>query len=225
MAKIFKGAASTASNVSDYGRECLEDFPDAPVQALELPGEEPEELDPEAIRAAIMEEARAEAELKVREAYEEGLKRGTDAGRQAFEESIAQCAAALESAAAAMQETRRAFLDSLEPQVLALSKLVAERVLQREVRTDDALIVDTVHRALVKIADRQALRVRVNPNDRAALEEHQVALLESFPAGVSFVVEADENVDPGDCIVDSDVACVEARMEDLLADVLDALSA
>jgi len=226
MAKVFKGDGP-APNVLQYGREALEEFPDAPRPSFDLPEEVTEEEepppDPEAIRAAVMEEARAEAEVKVREASEAGYQRGLEKGQAVFEESIAECAASLHAAAEAMQAARRDFLDGLEPQAAALATLIAERVLQREVRTDPDLILATARRALEQIADRQQMRLRVNPADLAALREHEVTLLEGFEAGVELHIEADDAVAPGDCLVDSQRMHVEARMERMLADVLDAL--
>lgn len=228
MAKIWKDGSPVPPNVLSFGRDSLEEFPDVPSPAYDLPeeaGPEEEEppIDPEAIRAAIMEEARAEAEIKVKEASEAGYQRGLEKGEEAFRESIAECAAALNQAAQAMVSARLAFLESLEPQVAELAALIAERVLQREVRTDPDLVLATVRRALERIADRQRMTVRVSPADLGALQEHKIDLIADFDGEVDMVVEADENVVPGDCLVDSELMHVEARMDRLLADVLAAL--
>ncbi|HPX39768.1 MAG TPA: hypothetical protein PLF51_04985, partial [Candidatus Hydrogenedentes bacterium] len=61
----------------------------------------------------ILEDARQEAELKVREAYAEGLRRGTEAGQAKFAEAVGKAAEALEHAAVAMREAQAEFLLSL----------------------------------------------------------------------------------------------------------------
>ncbi len=228
MAKIWKGASTAPPRVLDFGRDALEEFPDTPPSTYDLPEEgtvevEEEVVDPAAIRAAILEEARAEAEAKVKEAFEAGFQRGMEKGREAFEASVSECAAALHRAAEAMQSARHEFLASLEPQVTELATLIAERVLQREVRTDPDLILSTVRRALACIVDRQHLKLRINPADLEALQEHKIALLADFDGEVDMAVEVDEDVAPGDCLVDSELMHVEARMDCLLAEVLAAL--
>ena len=230
MAKVFKLDEVAAGSFRYFGRELLEEFPDRVPVTLDLPPaqqeaeEEAQAIDPEAIRAAVMAEARAEAEAMVKEAYAKGYERGTQDGREAFEQSIAQSAAALDRAAAAIGTARGAFFESLEPQVVELATLIARRVLSREVRADPELIHRTVRHALEKIADRQRLRVVLNPQDMEAFRTHKLSLLEDFAGVEELEVEADGRVSPGGCEVESELMQVDARLETLLARVLDALS-
>lgn len=228
MAKVLKAEDASGDQIALYDRSTLDEFPDEPRGTVEFtvaPEEdEAEEVDLEALREEVLAEARAEAARKVKEAYEKGLEKGEAAGRQQFEESIAASSEALCAAADAMREAREHFLQSLEPEVVALSKLVAERVLGREIRCDGDLIVETVRRALAKIIDRQRLLVQIHPDDHEALRAHEVTLLEEFDGIDVYRVEPDESIAPGGCIVVSDVSQVDARMDTLLNSVLQALA-
>ncbi len=204
----------------------MESFPERePVRlGLVMGAEAMEELDPVALRNAVLAEAREEAEQKIREAYQEAYQRGLQQAQEQFDASIAQAAEALNAAAEAITRARQAFLDSLEPQVVALATIIAERVLQREVRTDPELIHAVARRALAKIADRQAVTARVNPADMEALRLHKIALLEDFEGVEELTIEADESVNPGGCVIESRLMQADARLETLLSTVLESLA-
>ncbi len=232
MAKVYKATDFPQKIPYVILSGDLEEFPDKPRMTLDLfaPGEsedllpEEEELDPEVLRQSVLEVAREEAEALVQEAYAEGLRRGSEAGLQQFMDSVGCAAQALEAAGAAIAEARTNFLDSLEPQVLELVKLVARRVIQRELRTQDDLILATVRRALGTLSDRQRILVRLNPKDLETVRQHEIMLLEEFTGVEQLDVEADPGISEGGCEVHSDTMEVNARIETLLASVLDELS-
>ncbi|HPO14035.1 MAG TPA: FliH/SctL family protein [Candidatus Hydrogenedentes bacterium] len=204
----------------------LEEFPARePVRlGLKPGGESAEELDPQALRDALLAEARAEAEKKIQEAYQEAYQRGLLQAQEQFAESIGQAAETLAAAAAAIHEARQSFLDSLEPQVVELASLIARRVLQREVRIDAELIHATARRALGKIADRQIITARVHPRDLEALRLHKITLLEDFEGVEELTIEADDTVNPGGCVIESRLMQADARLDTLLSTVLESLA-
>ena len=231
--RIVKSSDPRAFYAMPQDAEALDFFPPKEQMTLNLPKlvppveettEEEEVFDPEAVRAAIMAEARLEAEQKVREAYAEGLRRGEMAGREAFDASIAHAAAALTAAADEIPGAREAFLNSLEPEVFELATLIARRVLGREIRTDEMLVRHTATRALEALIDRQRVTLRVNPADLEALRTHKVTLLEAFPGIQALDVQADGGVAAGGCVASSETMEADARLETLLDAVLAALT-
>ncbi len=229
MKRIVKHTDAISRRAARVPREELEEFPVAPVSepgSYAPPGEEAEtedSLSPEELRELVLAEAREEAARKVEEAYQEGYNRGVAAGREAFKESVAHAAEMLESAANAMRQAREDFLQSLEPQVVELATLIAERVIEREARTDPELVHATAARALARIADRQRLRLRVHPGDLEALQTHQVTLLEEFSGIETLDIEGDDEVTPGGCVAESELMQVDARLSTLLNNVLDTM--
>jgi flagellar assembly protein FliH len=222
MAKVFKAGDNAARILAAD----LEEFPlrEAVHMGSMADGEGVETMSPEALHQMIIAEARAEAEKKIQEAYQTAYQRGLDTGREAFDASIAHAAEALNEAASAMQQARQAFLDSLEPQVVELATLIAERVLQREVRMDPEIIHQTVKRALTTIVDRQCIVVRVHPDDYEALRAHKIRLLEDFDGVKELEVEADDTVSPGGCMIESQLMQTDARLETIFAHVLESLA-
>jgi flagellar assembly protein FliH len=219
-APVLKATEAGSCNVTPMDRDALPDFPAAQFRMAD----DLDLMDPEMLRETILAEARMEAERKIREAYDEAYQRGLDNGEEVFRESVAQAAQALENAALQILDARKAFLDALEPQVVELATLIAERVIDREVRTDPEIIVNTVRRALAQIADRQTLRLRVHPSDYEALRARQITLLEEFSGVEAIEIAPDDAVTPGGCIAESRLMQVDARMETLLGNVLETLT-
>jgi len=232
MARILKFVHAETADVARFDREFLEEFPEEELLAPDfLPATEEEELveeespiDPELLREEIMAAAREEAAQKVQEAYQEGLARGIQAGRERFEASLAHCAEALEAAATAIQTSHEQFLESLEPQVLALVKLMVNRVVDAELKTNPDLLQLMARRALARLAGQFSVTLLVHPDDVEALKVHEVSLLDSVSGVDTLHIQASETVAPGGCIAQSSEMEVDARLETLLDQVLDALT-
>lgn len=233
MARILKFVHSETGAVSPFGRDALEEFPEKALltpdflpQVEEEP--EPEEeipaFNPEVIREEIIASARQEAARKVQEAYQEGLARGTQAAQDRFDASLAKCTEALDAAAAAMQNAHEQFLDTLEPQVVALVKLMAQRVIASELKCSPESLQRMARRALSRLAGQFSVTLLVHPDDLDALKIHQVTLLDSVAGVDTLHILASDTVEPGGCIAQSEEMEVDARIETLLGQVLDALT-
>jgi len=209
--------------VTPFGRSSLEEFPEEPVAPeAGAEGEEaPVPMDPEAIREAVFNEAKEEAERKVREAYQEGLARGEEAGRQAFDERVAGLAELAEQLVQEVAAQRSAFLDELEPQVIELVRAMAKQVLHRECAEDTvALAKEAAGRALALVADAQGILVRVHPESHEALKSHRADLLDRFREIAKLRIETDENVEPGGCIVETEDSQIDAQPSVMLRQVI-----
>jgi len=225
MARIHR-AGGPHKAMADFGRGALDEFPDA--LRAPLPGEtaddtaEEEPLDPETIRMMVFEEAKEEAARKVQEAYQEGLRRGKEAGEAAFNEQIAGVVELLDAAVAEITRHRQEFLDALEPEVVALVQSLTRQVLAREcAAAGDALVLEAVRRGLTALADAQEISVRVHPDALAAMREHRASLLESFPDVVKLRIETDETIEAGGCIVETASQQMDVRPSVLLNQLIE----
>ena len=212
MSKIIKTAEPAANAVEAYEHDLLD-------VSVALSDEEMGSIDP----AVIMAEARAEAEEKVHEAYAEGLRRGEEAGRERFDESLAECEAALQEAGQAILKAQTEFVESLEPQVVSVIEAIALRILRRESTTDPELVKTMAREALTCLTGQEQLLVRVNPQDAQALRDHRVDLLSEIEGIDHFEIIDDDSVSPGGCVTESDRAHIDARFESQLKEILDRL--
>lgn len=206
MPKLIKASEADSGEYASFQRDALE--PTITTTAHEVPV-----LDPREEREAILAEARALAEQRVREAYAEGLRRGEAAGREQFEQSLAECREALAAASAAVTAAHEEFLDSLEPQVVRLAQAIASHLVQREVQCDNELTLRTARRAIESLAERKRLVVRFHPKDLEAMRHHRVTLLDEFEGIEGLELIADDTVGPGGCVAESETLHADARLD------------
>jgi flagellar assembly protein FliH len=220
MSKVIKSSEKQTDSIARYERETLTER--VPVVVEDAPEEE--EVDQAPDPAEVLAEAHAEAERVVRDAYAEGLRRGIEAGQAQYLESVGQSAEALQAAAGAMKAAREEFISSLEPQVVALVKDIARRILQREIQAKGDLVCRTVRSALANLAEREQVTIRLNPADAETLQREKVALLEEFEAVKRMEIVTDDSVSPGGCIAESELLQVDARLDAQLERILEAMT-
>ncbi len=221
MKKILKYNEVDESTMYPYEPLVLEEL------LSEVADEEDDvEIEEEEIitREMILEEARGEAAKKVQEAYEEGVRRGFEAGKAEFEESVGQAAQALEALGVAMSEERTEFLESLESQVVQLVKQISAAVVAREVRTDPDLIHTTVRKALQILLDRERTVLRIHPGELEVLRASKIALLEEYESIERLELQPDDTITQGGCVAESKLMSVDASIERQLERVLNALT-
>lgn len=209
MRRVIKPSEPVRKPISEYVHAMLDGF-----EELDL-------ADP----VAILNQARSEAEQKVREAYAEGLRRGQAAGEKQFAESVARAGEMLAEAAAALREERRRFIESLAPQVVRLALGVSMRILRREASLSEDVVTSTVRAALAKLADQERIVLRVHPQDLAALRAKRVTLLDEFEGVGQIDLVPDETVGPGGCVAETPRVLLDGRLDRQLEEILDQLLA
>lgn len=207
MANIIKTTGAKQPPVTDYSRDRAPAFDDVPDES---------QLDPRAVLA----EARAEAEEKVRQAYEEGLKRGYSAGQQRFDQEVGQAVETLHAACDRMQQARNEFLDSLQPQFVRLAVLLAERILEREVQLDREIVATTARAALERVLDAERVVLRANPEDIAVLRERKPDYLAEFEQIQTIEFTPDPEIASGGCVAETDRLEIDARLSEQLATMM-----
>lgn len=212
MRKVIKAWGPHPRSLVHYERVPLED--------LAKDGLDSDEIITEEMRR---EQERREAEQRILNARAEGHQQGVEVGKAEYLASVGESAEALKAAADELVRMREVFLESLEPQVVELAILIAERVLQRELATDKGAIARTVRRALEHVTDTAGVTVSVNPKDLDALRAEKIHLLETFEGIRQLTVRGDASISPGGCTVDTESVHIDARVESQLARIIDVL--
>lgn len=157
---------------------------------------------------AILDAAReraAEVERAAAEAYEERRQQGYDDG--VLEGRMEHMEKMMETAMQAVE-----YLESMEESLVrvvgsAVRKIVGEM-------DSNERIVRIVRNALVTVRNQQRVIVRIAPSDESAVRESLGAMLISAPGSVSFLdVSADPRMNPGECMLESELGVVDASLE------------
>lgn len=180
----------------------------------------------------ILAEAHAEAEAIRHRAYEQGETAGQQAGltqcdhelqaraldlaQQIARRDFAPAAAAMQTAAEAVQAARDEWLVRWESEAVRLSLAVAEKLVRNELRHQPQLIASTVRELLQLAAGSADVSVQLHPRDMELIQELHGATRE-HPAGVAVRWVSNDNLVRGDCVVDTRHGQIDARLETQLA--------
>ncbi|MGQ0697954.1 MAG: FliH/SctL family protein [Panacagrimonas sp.] len=153
--------------------------------------------------ARHLEDLEAEAS---REGHARGYADGYSQGASAARAEAARLRQLLQHLAAPLAE-----LDAQTEQALvALTLELARRLVQQELSADPAKMLGIVRDAVGHLSQpARGLRVRLHPEDARVVAEH----LEADDAGERWSIVADRQLMPGDCLVESDSARVDARLD------------
>ncbi|AEG15351.1 Flagellar assembly protein FliH/Type III secretion system HrpE [Desulfofundulus kuznetsovii DSM 6115] len=175
--------------------------------------------------AAILEKARHEAEVLAREtaarAREEGLQEGWEEGyregyRKAVEDAAAEARTLREEARQVLQqaeEIRRATLENLEGEVVALAREMAEKIVAAQLTIDPAIVLNIVREALEAARIREQVVIYVNPEQKQLMEERREEILLALPPGTVLNIIGDPAIEPGGCRIETADGRVDATLE------------
>jgi flagellar assembly protein FliH len=138
-------------------------------------------------------------------AYAQGEKAGHEAGAKRADAMLRRMADTLKE----LEELRQTLIRQTERQVVQLALSIAQRILRREVDVDQELTCAMARVALDRLGDAASTRVRLNPDDHAAITaSHGPAW-----AGRNVTIEADASINRGGCLIESPFGFVDASVE------------
>jgi flagellar biosynthesis/type III secretory pathway protein FliH len=114
-------------------------------------------------------------------------------------------------------------LASVQDDVVDLALAVARKVIGREVETSRTAVAEMCALALANVRRARSVSVRVHPADIGRVEESRPMLANVLGRDAGLVLEPDESVGRGGCVIVSDVGRVDARLEVQLAAIERAL--
>ncbi|MBI3964354.1 MAG: hypothetical protein HY329_01865 [Chloroflexi bacterium] len=157
-------------------------------------------------------------------AWAEGFQQGYDEGlRLAQEERKEETRKLARLVLNALVDTKRS-TRALEQQVVELSLAIASKVVEREVSIDPGVVLSVVRAALREVQDATSLYLIVNPQDYDSVSQHWESMLRKPLAQRSHLI-ADERVQPGGCIVETQVGHVDAQLTTKLSQVTNTFQA
>ncbi len=142
-------------------------------------------------------DALTEAEAIRTEAYESGREEAS----QEFLENIL-----------AAKEQRSQALNSVERDVLKLSVKIAEKIIGREIETDENVRGEIIITALRQARQQEMMTVRVNHADLPLVEKMRERI-DAFGRARFLDFVADQSIKEGGCLIESASGTIDARLE------------
>jgi len=163
----------------------------------------------------IIDEAMRQAEAIRREAR----KAGNEAGRA---ETAANVSEALETLNQAIKE-RKTIIKDAEQEILTLSIKIAEQIIRSEVSLHRDVCLNIVAEAIARVSDREQIIVKASREDAEYLKRYKERLAGMLDGVKSFSILEDANIEPGGCIIETNLGFIDAKISTKLKSIEEAL--
>lgn len=216
-----------------YIKEHIPPAPSHYEPAEEIPEVElPEELvsgEAGGTKEGLISYAKNEAEEIIRKAMDEveGIKEqaresGIEEARRIAEETASdKVKDALQTLNQAVVERKRIIKDA-EAEILRLALKVAEQIVRSEVSMHRDVTLNIVSDAISRVSDREQVIVRVNREDIDNIKKYKDRIGSVVDGIKSLSVIEDAAVEPGGCIIETNLGYVDARISTKLASIEEA---
>lgn len=157
--------------------------------------------------------------------------RGVEAGRQAvaeemqkeFEKRLESERERAQALLTGMREQIERLSERLEREAFRFALAVAGKIVAREVTLDNQIVVRQIQEALRRVLGVDMVTIRVNPQDEAVLRDNKPALLSGSDSIREVVIEPDDKIDRGGCVIETSAGNVDARRVTQLKQIESAL--
>jgi flagellar biosynthesis/type III secretory pathway protein FliH len=149
--------------------------------------------------------------------FNDGLEKGSVEGENAgFERASKKLEPLLDSLRAALSQLeniRTQTYRQIEKEVVELALAIARKVVCREIETDREIVLDVAREALARIEDPGKIKIKMNPVDLQFINETKYQLSDLIGHIDSVSLEAEDNIQSGGCIIESNLGEIDARIE------------
>ena len=139
----------------------------------------------------------------------EGKKVGLEAGTQKVDTVINSLNQALEQ----LENIRKEIHQEVEKEVAQLALAIAKKIVCHEVKTTREIIVCVAREALSQIENPGKIKLKLNPSDLQFIEETKSQLSRYIHDVEDIRFEAEESIQSGGCLIETDMGDIDARLE------------
>jgi len=177
----------------------------------------------------LVDFAKGEAEQIVRKAMEEAgnirehaKESGLDEARRIAEETASdKVKEALETLNQAVIERKKIIKDA-EGEVLRLALKVAEQIIKSEVSLHRDVSLNIVSDAISRVSDREQVIIKVNREDLENIKKYKDRIGSIVDGIKSLSIVEDSAVEPGGCVIETNLGYVDARISTKIATIEEA---
>ncbi len=162
-------------------------------------------------------------EAALQNAREDSYKAGYEEARfiveRRFREDISGLQATYEQMVESLKIKYDEALNTLGKPLAQFSLQIAEKILGRTLSEEEAqneFLVTQLHRFLKDVAKQSKFKIKVNPRQLTWISSEQ-NLLKKLPHGSQLSFVPDEDLKPGECIVETDTEVIQGLMQEYLS--------
>ena len=149
--------------------------------------------------------------------FNDGFEKGTSEGEQAgFELAVQKIDPLLESLQQGLlqlKNLRRDTYQRIEKEVVELALAIARQVICREIEVDREVVVCVAREALAKVEDPAEIKIKMNPADLQFINDAKIQFSELIGDIDNVTLEAEDNIQSGGCVIQTNLGEIDARIE------------
>ena len=175
--------------------------------------------DAESRAAEIVAESRAKLDVQLKEGYDDGYKKGQEAGFREGNLEAQRLTDRLHTIIERMMDKRQEILAETEQQIVDLVLLMTRKIVKGISENQRNVVVSNVVQALRKVKGRGEVIIRVNLNDVAMTTQHIKDFLSAAENIKNITVVEDSTVDRGGCVIETDFGSIDAKIVSQLNEI------
>ena len=154
-----------------------------------------------------------------KQAYEQGRRKGNEEGRAHCQAKVEEQLARAVHLANQIGRARVAALEEHDRDVVEVALTISQKILLKAVENDKELIVRQVRHVLGLLLNKHLVTLKVHPDDLLVLEPLHAALRAEFLDGDHLIIEGDQDIPPGGCLVEQAGLQLDGRLQQQLETV------
>ena len=136
------------------------------------------------------------------------------------EQKVAQLSQNFEKLEQNFSKEFNLFRNKIEMMIPKLSIAIAEKIIKQQVVASDVIIVQ-IREAVRRVVGVEKIRIRLNPLDETTIREHRGTITSGADSVRDIIIEVDEKIEQGGCIIESEMGNVDARISTQLKQIED----
>ena len=163
----------------------------------------------------MKEKAQVEIESQKKASREEGFNAGKEEGQNSVAEKMKEALGLINGAV----KEKNKIISEAKSEILKLSLKIAEQIIRSEISLNQGICMNIVTEAIGKITDRDNVIIKVNRVDLDYVKKNRDRLLEIIDGVKNLNIHEDTSVEPGGCIVETDLGYVDGRISTKLESI------
>ncbi len=164
----------------------------------------------------IMEEARNSVENIVERSKREGYDEGYEKGCEEHHKELDNLAHRLKTIMSQVVERRNEILENAEIQIIQIVILIARKIVKIISEEHCDVVRRNIIAALENIEKRDKIIIRINPLDTSIARQRREQFIAMLERGSTITFLEDELIEPGGCLVETDIGEIDARISSQL---------
>ena len=148
-----------------------------------------------------------------KQSYDQGFSAGMQKGQELQKAALRKTTETMTGLISQLSDLKQQVLDHSETQMLHLVLAIAKKIIHREAAVDSGIVLDVIRQAIKHVADRDGMKIRLNPADFRQIMEIKEDFLQSVDGVKNVVFEEDGGIQQGGTVIETRFGEVDARLD------------